>query len=94
MKIFLASIRFVPEMTEDGDCGFWISVATDIGFDPVVYNSDSCMNLDSLGRYFDSTYLGMLRVFHMFDKDNDSSISRSEAVRGARSRRGCEAREP
>jgi Mg2+ and Co2+ transporter CorA len=61
---------------------YWISLVTRLGFDRSVYQADQMPSLDVLSRYFDTTQLGLLRVFHLFDKDLDNNLSLDEIIRG------------
>ena len=65
-----------------GDVQVWLCLAERLGFDSSIYDSDSIPNLDVLSRYFDSSQRGLLRVFHLFDKDEDSCLSFEEIARG------------
>ena len=69
------------------DSRFWLSLITRLGFDVSVYgptSASSIPSLDTLSRYFDSTQLGMMRVFNLFDKDHDDSLTFDEISRGLR----------
>jgi Mg2+ and Co2+ transporter CorA len=69
------------------DYKYWINLVSRLGFDASVYQPASqgfVPSLETLSRYFDSTQLGLLRVFHLFDSDNDQSISVPEIARGLR----------
>ena len=68
------------------DFKYWINLVSRLGFDASVYQPSfgGAPSLENLSRYFDSTQLGMLRVFHLFDKDHDQTISRSEVAHGLR----------
>ena len=68
------------------DFAYWINLVSRLGFDPSVYQpvSGGVPSLENLSRYFDSTQLGMLRVFHLFDKDHDQTITNSEVAHGLR----------
>ena len=67
------------------DYVYWINLVSRLGFDAAVYQSSASIpSLEILSRYFDSTQLGMLRVFHLFDKDHDQTITESEIARGLR----------
>ena len=61
---------------------YWIDLVNRLGFDRSVYATASIPNLDLLSRYFDSTQLGMLRVFHLFDKDFDNNLTFEEIAWG------------
>lgn len=77
----------LPKKLQNRICDFvyWINLVTRLGFDASVYQPVSGIpNLENLSRYFDSTQLGMLRVFHLFDKDHDQTITESEIARGLR----------
>ena len=68
------------------DFEYWINLVARLGFDAGVYqpSSGGVPSLENLSRYFDSTQLGMLRVFHLFDKDHDQTITEPEIARGLR----------
>jgi Mg2+ and Co2+ transporter CorA len=68
------------------DYVFWINLVSRLGFDASVYqpSSGGVPSLENLSRYFDSTQLGMLRVFHLFDKDHDQTITNAEIAHGLR----------
>jgi hypothetical protein len=61
---------------------YWIGLVYRLGFDSQVYQTLSAPSLDILSRYFDTTQLGMLRVFHLFDKDQDNNLTFDEIARG------------
>jgi hypothetical protein len=65
-----------------GDVQLWLSLAEKLGFDRNVYQADMVPSLDLLSRYFDSSERGMLRVFHLFDKDHDELLTFEEISRG------------
>ena len=67
-----------------GDVQLWLSLAERLGFDRTVYQVDMIPSLDTLSRYFDSSERGLLRVFHLFDKDNDELLTFEEISRGLR----------
>jgi len=66
------------------DYNYWINLVSRLGFDASVYQPSigSTPSLETLSRYFDSTQLGLLRVFHLFDADHDSEITDAEISRG------------
>lgn len=64
------------------DGKYWVKLAERLGYDRRVYDSDSIPNLDQLSRYYDSSDLGLLRVFHLFDSDRDRLMSKAEMIRG------------
>jgi Mg2+ and Co2+ transporter CorA len=64
------------------DSHYWIKLVERLGYDRRVYDSESAPSLDTLSRYYDSSDLGLLRVFHLFDSDKDRLMSRGEMVRG------------
>jgi Mg2+ and Co2+ transporter CorA len=64
------------------DARYWVKLVERLGYDRKVYDSDSIPNLDQLSRYYDSSDLGLLRVFHLFDSDKDRLMSKDEVVRG------------
>ena len=64
------------------DARYWVKLVERLGYDRKVYDSDSIPNLDQLSRYYDSSDLGLLRVFHLFDSDKDRLMSREEVIRG------------
>ena len=64
------------------DSKYWLNMVERLGYDSKIYDSDSSPNLDTLSRYYDSSDLGLLRVFHLFDSDKDRLMSREEMVRG------------
>jgi Mg2+ and Co2+ transporter CorA len=66
------------------DYRYWIHLVSRLGFDATVYQQSGVPSLETLSRYFDSTQLGMLRVFHLFDKDHDQTITKSEVAHGLR----------
>jgi Mg2+ and Co2+ transporter CorA len=69
------------------DFRYWINLVSRLGFDPSVYQHSlmgGAPSLETLSRYFDSTQLGMLRVFHLFDKDHDQTVTNSEVAHGLR----------
>ena len=68
------------------DYRYWINLVSRLGFDASVYQQSvaGAPSLETLSRYFDSTQLGMLRVFHLFDKDHDQTISKNEVAHGLR----------
>lgn len=72
--------------TRISDYVFWINLVARLGFDASVYQplGNATPSLENLSRYFDSTQLGMLRVFHLFDKDHDQTITISEIAHGLR----------
>ena len=68
------------------DYKYWIHMVSRLGFDAAVYQPSvgGVPSLENLSRYFDSTQLGMLRVFHLFDKDHDQTITNAEIAHGLR----------
>jgi Mg2+ and Co2+ transporter CorA len=64
------------------DAKYWVKLVERLGYDRKVYDADYVPNLDQLSRYYDSSDLGLLRVFHLFDSDKDRLMSRSEVIRG------------
>ena len=64
------------------DAKYWVRLVERLGYDRKVYDSDTVPNLDQLSRYYDSSDLGLLRVFHLFDSDKDRLMSREEMIRG------------
>ena len=60
------------------DPNFWFFLVNRLGFDAAVYQSGAIPSLDVISRYFDSTPLGLLRVFHLLDKGAESALSRKE----------------
>ena len=64
------------------DSKYWISMVERLGYDKKVFDSESIPNLDLLSRYYDSSDLGLLRVFHLFDSDKDRLMSKDEMLRG------------
>jgi Mg2+ and Co2+ transporter CorA len=64
------------------DAHYWVRLVERLGYDRKVYDSDTAPNLDQLSRYYDSSDLGLLRVFHLFDSDQDRLMSKSEMIRG------------
>jgi hypothetical protein len=78
----------LPRNLQDriSDYRYWINMVSRLGFDPSVYqpSAGGVPSLETLSRYFDSTQLGMLRVFHLFDKDHDQTITNSEIAHGLR----------
>ena len=81
-----ASIQLKLQM-RISDYRYWISLVSRLGFDASVYQHPMMGGipaLETLSRYFDSTQLGMLRVFHLFDKDHDQTITNSEVAHGLR----------
>ena len=83
-----ASSALQPKLQERiTDFRYWISLVSRFGFDASVYQHPmmgGVPSLETLSRYFDSTQLGMLRVFHLFDKDHDQTITSSEVAHGLR----------
>lgn len=64
------------------DSRYWINLVERLGYDKKVFDSDSVPSLDQLSRYYDSSDLGLLRVFHLFDTDRDRLMSKDEMIRG------------
>ena len=65
------------------DSKFWIRMVDRLGYDRKVFDSDDAIpSLDHLCRYYDSSDLGLLRVFHLFDSDRDRLMSKEEMERG------------
>ena len=69
-------------MSDADPAAYWLKLVQRLGIDAAVYASASLPSLDTVSRYFDSTQLGMLRVFHLFDKDKDSNLTLEEISRG------------
>ena len=66
------------------DYNFWMRLVERLGYDQTIYQTDTIPSLDSLSRYFDSSERGLMRVFHLFDKDHDSVITFEEIASGLR----------
>ena len=66
------------------DYAYWLSVVERLGFDQKIFRFDESPSLEVLSRFFDSSHLGLLRVFHIFDKDKDTLITRAEIAEGLR----------
>ena len=66
------------------EANFWIRMVDRLGYDKRVFDSDVTLptSLDHLCRYYDSSDLGLLRVFHLFDSDRDRLMSKDEMGRG------------
>jgi Mg2+ and Co2+ transporter CorA len=66
------------------DYAYWLSLVERLGFDRTIFrfDEDHTFSLEVLSRYFDSSHLGLLRVFHIFDKDKDALITRGEIAEG------------
>ena len=81
----LTSAR-LPDRMKDlmDDYAYWLSLVERLGFDRNIFQFSDIPSLEILSRYFDSSHLGLLRVFHIFDKDKDTLISRSEIGEGLR----------
>ena len=60
----------------------WLKLVEELGFDREVYQSDGPVTIDSLSRFFDSSHRGLLRVFHLFDRDQDSTVTQEEFGEG------------
>lgn len=61
---------------------YWINMVERLGYDKKVFDSETTPTLDQLSRYYDSSDLGLLRVFHLFDSDKDRLMSKEEMIRG------------
>ena len=74
----------LPERLKDlmDDYAYWLSVVERLGFDDQIFRFDEIPSLEILSRFYDSSHLGLLRVFHIFDKDKDALISRAEISQG------------
>ena len=79
----LTSAR-LPDRMKDlmDDYAYWLSLVERLGFDRNIFQFTDNPSLDTLSRYFDSSHLGLLRVFHIFDKDRDTLITRVEIAEG------------
>lgn len=79
----LTSAR-LPERMKDlmDDYAYWLSVVERLGFDRSIFRFDETPSLEVLSRFYDSSHLGLLRVFHIFDKDRDALITRPEIAEG------------
>jgi len=64
------------------DSKYWIKLVGRLGYDKKVYDTETMPTLDMLSRYYDSSDMGLLRVFHLFDKDRDRLMSREEVEKG------------
>ena len=64
------------------DSRYWIRMVERLGYDRKVFDAEHVPNLDQLSRYYDSSDLGLLRVFHLFDNDRDRLMTKDEMVRG------------
>jgi Ca2+-binding EF-hand superfamily protein len=74
------SFRHFPTSTKPYE--FWHNLVLKLTYDKNIYEISEIPSLDILSRYFDSSERGIRRVFNLFDKDNDSSISIEEAKKG------------
>jgi len=77
----------LPEQMIDlmDDYAYWLSVVDRLGFDNKhIFQFEEIPSLEILSRFFDSSHLGLLRVFHIFDKDRDALITRAEIAEGLR----------
>ena len=75
----------LPDRMKDlmDDYAYWLSLVERLGFDQAsIFQFDETPSLEVLSRYFDSSHLGLLRVFHIFDKDRDTLITRIEISQG------------
>ena len=79
----LTSAR-LPDKMKDlmDDYAYWLSLVERLGFDQGIFQFSEIPTLEVLSRYFDSSHLGLLRVFHIFDKDRDTLITRVEIAEG------------
>lgn len=79
----LTSAR-LPDRMRDlmDDYAYWLSLVERLGFDKAIFQFEETPSLEVLSRYFDSSHLGLLRVFHIFDKDKDTLITRVEIAEG------------
>lgn len=64
------------------DSRYWIKLVDRLGYDKKVYDTESIPTLDTLSRYYDSSDMGLLRVFHLFDTDKDRLMSKNEMIVG------------
>jgi hypothetical protein len=74
----------LPDRMRDlmDDYAYWLSLVERLGFDKTIFQFSEIPSLEVLSRYFDSSHLGLLRVFHIFDKDRDTLITRVEIAEG------------
>lgn len=74
----------LPDRMKDlmDDYAYWLSLVERLGFDQTIFQFEEIPSLEILSRYFDSSHLGLLRVFHIFDKDKDTLITRVEIAQG------------
>jgi hypothetical protein len=74
----------LPDKMKDlmDDYAYWLSLVERLGFDREIFQFSNAPSLEVLSRYFDSSHLGLLRVFHIFDKDKDTLITRLEIAEG------------
>ncbi len=74
----------LPDKMKDlmDDYAYWLSLVERLGFDRCIFRFSDIPSLEVLSRYFDSSHLGLLRVFHIFDKDRDTLITRVEIAEG------------
>ena len=63
---------------------YWLELVERLGYDRAVYEADADPTLDTLSRYFDSSHRGLLRVFNLFDRDHDSTVTYEEIGTGLR----------
>ena len=63
------------------DARFWTGLVTRLGYDRSTYHCDTIPSLDNLSRYFESSERGLMRVFKLFDKDQDSLLGFDEICR-------------
>ena len=64
------------------DSRYWIKLVERLGYDKKVYDTETIPTLDTLSRYYDSSDMGLLRVFHLFDTDKDRLMSKEEMING------------
>ena len=64
------------------DSRYWIKLVEKLGYDKKVYDTETVPTLDTLSRYYDSSDMGLLRVFHLFDTDKDRLMSKEEMISG------------
>lgn len=74
----------LPDRMKDlmDDYAYWLSLVERLGFDRSIFQFIDSPSLEVLSRYYDSSHLGLLRVFHIFDKDQDALITRMEIAEG------------
>lgn len=74
----------LPDRMKDlmDDYAYWLSLVERLGFDRSIFQFIDSPSLEVLSRYYDSSHLGLLRVFHIFDKDQDALITRVEIAEG------------